>query len=233
TFSSGGAGGPGGGGGGFGGGGGANARRTTCDLTAWTCSAAQLPPQAPRNSSTSPDGKKAITIKNNNLFVTDIATGREMQITNDGIKDFGYATNNAGWTKGDNPIGTWSPDSKKFATFQHDSRGTSDMYLVRTGVGAPQLEAWKYPLPGDSVIFRISRVIVDLENATVVRLKMPPDAHRSTVSDHIACGGRLCDLQWFADGSAIAFISSSRDHKHAWMRVANATTGEVQTLFEE
>jgi Tol biopolymer transport system component len=29
------------------------------------------------------------------------------------------------------------------------------------------------------------------------------------------------------------FISSSRDHKTAWFRVADAGTGEVKTLFEE
>src|SRR6202008_4662357 len=84
-----------------------------------------------------------------------------------------------------------------------------------------------------SVIFRISRVIIDVDAGKVVRLQMPPDQHRSTVSDHIACGGRLCDLQWFGDGRALAFISSSRDHKHAWRRIGDAATGAVQTLFEE
>jgi dipeptidyl-peptidase 4 len=34
------------------------------------------------------------------------------------------------------------------------------MHLVSTNVGEPALESWKYPLPGDSVIFRISRVII-------------------------------------------------------------------------
>jgi len=43
----------------------------------------------------------------------------------------------------------------------------------------------------------------------------------------------VCDLQWYPDGSHVAFISSSRDHKSAWMRVANASTGAVRTLFEE
>ena len=63
---------------------------------------------------------------------------------------------------------------------------------------------------------------------------MPPDQHRSTVSDHVACGGStICDVQWYPDGSHLAFISSSRDHKSAWFRVANAQTGEVRTLFEE
>jgi dipeptidyl aminopeptidase/acylaminoacyl peptidase len=53
------------------------------------------------------------------------------------------------------------------------------------------------------------------------------------VSDHIACGDGLCDLLWYPDGSALAFVSTSRDHKQAWVRVADATTGAVRTLFEE
>ena len=111
------------------------------------------------------------------------------------------------------------------------------MHLVATNVGSPRIESWKYPLPGDSVVFRISRVIINQGpegQPRVVRLQMPPDVHRSTVSDHVACsGGTICDVQWYPDGSHLAFISSSRDHKQAWFRIANAQTGEVRTLFEE
>ena len=212
-------------------------RRMRCDLVAYACATdTTRASNAPRNSVTSPDGKRAAFIKDYNLWVRDLATGKETQLTTDGIKDFGYATNNAGWVKSDMPVLNWSPDSKKIATFQHDSRGTSDMYLVSTNVGAPTLQAWKYPLPGDSVIFRISRVVIDVDAAggpKVVRLQMPPDQHRSTVSDHVACGTRICDVLWYPDGSNMAFVSSSRDHKHAWMRVADANTGAVRTLFEE
>jgi dipeptidyl-peptidase-4 len=194
-------------------------------------------PGTPANSSVSPDGNRAAFIRDYNLWVKDLASGRETQLTKDGIQDFGYATNNAGWVKSDEPVLTWSPDSKKIATFQHDGRGVSEMYLVRTRVGEPELEAWKYPLPGDSVIFRISRVVIDIDAAggpKVVRFNMPPDQHRSTVSDHVACSNNtICDVQWYPDGSHVAFVSSSRDHKHAWMRVANASTGEVRTLFQE
>ena len=62
----------------------------------------------------------------------DVATGRETQLTTDGVKDFGYATDNAGWTRSDRPILLWSPDSKKIATFQQDQRGVGEMYLVDT-----------------------------------------------------------------------------------------------------
>jgi len=211
-------------------------RRYQCDLAAYTCAAGASAPTPPANSSTSPNGKWATYIRDHNLWAKELASGREVQLTSDGIKDFGYATNNAGWVHNNNPVVTWSPDGSQIATFQHDGRGVRDMYLVSTNVGSPRLEAWKYPLPGDSVIFRVSRVIVRLAadgTPTLVRLRMPPDQHRSTVSDHIACGLEICDVQWYPDGSHLAFISSSRDHKEAWLRVANATTGEVREVLYE
>jgi dipeptidyl-peptidase-4 len=211
-------------------------RQWTCDLQTYSCVARDtVRPalRAPANSSTSPDGKYAAFIRDYNLWVRDLTSGQESQLTTDGIREFGYATDNAGWVHSDNPVVSWSPDSRKIATFQHDERGVRDMVMASTNVGVPHAEIWKYPLPGDSVIFRIHRVVIDVPSRTMVRFRMPPDQHRSTVSDHVNCGGEICDVQWYPDGSHVAFISSSRDHKQAWMRVANATTGEVRTLFEE
>lgn len=216
-------------------------RRWSCDIQRYSCApATESPasPAAPRNSSVSPDGRTAVFIRDHNLWSRELASGRETQLTTDGIAEFGYATDNAGWTHSDRPIVSWSADSRQIATFQHDGRGVRDMHLVSTNVGSPTLQSWKYPLPGDSVVFRIHRVVVSLPGEQgaqprVVRLQLPPDAHRSTVSDHIACGGAVCDLQWYPDGSQLAFISSSRDHKHAALRIADARTGAVRTLIEE
>ena len=214
-------------------------RRWSCDLQQYTCAPADSSSgsaAAPQNSSVSPDGRTAVFIKDYNLYAKDLASGRETQLTTDGVKDFGYATDNAGWVHSDRPIVSWSPDSRQLATYQQDERGTRDMYLVSPKAGAPQLEAWKYPLPGDSVIFRVSRVVIKLNPVgapVIVRFQMPPDQHRSTVSDHIACAGGICDVEWYPDGSHLAFVSSSRDHKTAWFRVADAQTGAVRTLFEE
>ena len=211
----------------------------TCDLQRYTCVQAEQTggAQAPPNSRTSPDGRWAAFIRDHNLWAQELATGREIQLTNDGIEGFGYATDNAGWTHSDRPILTWSPDSRSIATFQHDSRGVGDMVLASTTVGRPEKMEWAYPVPGDSVVFRVHRVVINgIGEGTpkVVRLQMEPDAHRSTVSDHIACsGGTVCDLQWYDDGSHIAFISSSRDHQDAWLRVADTTTGEVRTVLHE
>jgi dipeptidyl aminopeptidase/acylaminoacyl peptidase len=211
-------------------------RRWTCSLQEYTCAPAdtaraEFP--APRASVASPDGRYAAFIRDHNLWVKVLATDEDRQLTTDGIEHFGYATDNAGWTRSDAPVLLWSPDSKKIATFQHDARGVGEMHLVSTTAGTPELESWRYPLPQDSVIFRIHRVIIDVEDARVVRLRMPADQHRSTISDHIADGTTFLDVEWFPDASHIAFVSSSRDHREAVFRVADAATGAVRTVFEE
>ncbi|MCF3111702.1 S9 family peptidase [Niabella sp. CC-SYL272] len=181
----------------------------------------------------SPDGKKEVYIKSWNLWVKDLASGKEQPLTTDGVKDFGYATDNAGWTHSDRPIVLWSPDSKKIATFQQDQRHVKDMYLVRTKVGAPELEQWKYPLPGDSAIIKIHRLVIDVETAAATRFKMPPDDRRGTLCDDIACDGSFGDNEWSTDGRQLAFVSVSRDHKIAQFRIADIGSGAVRTVFEE
>ena len=186
-----------------------------------------------RNLILSPDGNLGVFIREHNLWMRNITTGKETQLTTDGIEDFGYGTNNAGWTKSTRPVLLWSPDSKKIATFQHDGRGVGEMYLVTTNVGHPKLEAWKYPLPEDKNIFRIHRVVIHVDGSRVVRLQMPPDQHRSTITDHIAYRGGLADAEWSPNSSQLAFVSVSRDHKHVILRMTDPETGEVRDVLEE
>jgi dipeptidyl aminopeptidase/acylaminoacyl peptidase len=182
----------------------------------------------------SPDGKRAAFVRDWNLWVRDVTTGKETPLTKDGVKDFGYATDNAGWTQSDRPILLWSPDSKKIATFQQDQRGVGEMYLVDTKVGHPNLQAWKYPLPGDPVVTMIQRVVIDVGSGKTVRLQMAPDQHRSTLCDDVACrGGEWSDVQWGPDGSKLAFVSTSRDHKHEQLRQADPVSGSVRDVLEE
>lgn len=183
----------------------------------------------------SPDGNKAAYIDNYNLWVRNTRTGELIQLTFDGKEHYGYATNNSGWRRRDGPVLLWSPDSSKIATFRHDARNVGEMYLYSTEVGHPELDAWRYPLPGDENIFMIERVVIHLEETPrVVRLNVPPDPHRSTTGDQIAGqGGIFLDVEWNDDSSQLAFVSSSRDHKTAALRVADPDTGEVRDVFSE
>ncbi|GAB3962040.1 S9 family peptidase [Spirosoma harenae] len=185
------------------------------------------------NEVMSPDKKKAAYIQEYNLWVRDVQTGKRTQLTTDGIKDFGYATDNAGWKSSDRAILAWSPDSKKIATFKQDQRQVSDMYLVTTNVGKPTLKQWKYPLPGDKDIPMLHRVIIDVEAQKVIPLQVAPDPHRATLSDDISSSGTFDDVNWTEDGSKLAFVSTSRDHKQEKIRLADALTGAVRDVFEE
>ena len=188
-----------------------------------------------RSEYLSPNGNSAAFIYENNLWLRDVRSNQITQLTFDGAQDYGYATNNAGWVRSDRPVLLWSPDSSKIATFKHDGRNVREMYLYNTQVGHSELDVWKYPLAGDENIFQIERVVIHLEpEPRLVKLNMPPDPHRSTISDHIAgSGGVLLDAEWSEDSAQLVFVSSSRDHKVAKLRIADPNSGAVRTVFRE
>src|SRR5204863_1710959 len=141
----------------------------------------------PPPPSMSPDGRTALFVCDWNLWLRDVATGQERQLTTDGVKDFGYATSNAGWVTSAAAAVSWSPDGKKIATQQQDERNVGDMYLVETPVngGHPVLRACKYTLPGGPVVAMISRVIIDVDTGKMTRLLAAPDFHRAMSEDNI------------------------------------------------
>ena len=223
-------------------------KRLTCDLAASAgCQPLDKarpnvedgPGRARGGEVLSPDGTRAVFIRDWNLWLRNTATNRETQLTTDGIPNFGYATDNAGWTHSDNPIVVWSPDSKRIATFQQDQRKTGEEYLTDVTYGHPTLTVLKYPLVGDKDVTMIERVVLNLnkdgDKAKLVRLKMPPDQHRSTLCDDVSCrgGSGWDDVEWAADSDTLAFVSTSRDHKQEWFRLANPGNGDVREVFTE
>jgi dipeptidyl-peptidase-4 len=216
-----------GGGGGRGGRGGGRAGVTLSR----TCGPNATGMTGPPPASMSPDGKKAVFICDWNLWVKDVASGQERQLTTDGVKDFGYATSNAGWATSAAPALSWSPDSRKIATQQQDERKVGDMYLVETPVngGHPVLRAWKYPLPGDPDVAMISRVVIDVDTGKIKRLLMKPDFHRGMSEDNID----MTEYLWSPDGSQLGFVSTDRFHKTSTSKVVDTATGEIRTLFAE
>jgi dipeptidyl aminopeptidase/acylaminoacyl peptidase len=181
----------------------------------------------------SPDGRQEAFIRDWNLWVRDVAGGNEVQLTTDGVVDYGYATDNAGWRKSASPVLVWSPDGRSIATFQQDQRRTGEMVLVETNVGRPKVQRWKYPLVGDEHVTMIERVVIDVAARRIVRLDMPPDQHRSTICDDLTCAGGWEDVQWGADSRSLAFASTARDHTQAWVRIADPGTGAVREVFDE
>ena len=152
------------------------------------------------------------------------------------MKDFGYATDNAGWTRSDRPIVVWSPDSKKIATFQQDQRQVGEMYLVDTKVGHPNLQAWKYPLPGDE------RRHDDPARRSSTSTTSP-DVVRAARWLRISTA-RRCATTWRAGASGATSSGARTDRRSRSCRrraitgtsscaIADAATGAVRDVLEE
>ncbi|NRA48162.1 MAG: DPP IV N-terminal domain-containing protein, partial [Phaeodactylibacter sp.] len=212
-------------------------KRTTfgskAELSEMLGGTAAKPDYNSRKEVLSPDQRKVVFIRDWNLWVRYLDSNEERQLTTDGIENYGYATDNAGWRQSERPIVRWSPDSKKIATFQQDQRHVSDMHLVATNVGEPTLKSWKYPFPEDEKIIQIERVIIEVDNGSMVRLDMPSDDRRGTLCDDISCTGAFDDNQWINGGDQLVFVFSTRDHKIAQLRIADARTGKVRDILRE
>src|SRR5579883_1847116 len=204
-------------------------RQWRCDTEGTRCVPIEV-----RSESRSPDGRQAIFRRDENLWLRPLPGGSPRALTSDGAVDDGYGTDNPGWEHSDRPILTWSPDSRRIATYRQDQRGVADAVLIATERRHPHTERWKYPMAGDATIATIERVVIDVPSGRLVRLDLPPDPHRSSVCYDVQCGdGRFADVQWSPDSSRLAFVSTSRDHKHVILREADATTGRVRTVLTE
>lgn len=205
--------------------------RWQCDLKGNNCV-----PLAPieADACPSPDKQREVFVRQHNLWLRDVATGRETQLTADGIEHFGYGADSSGRQHTGRACVLWSPDSKRIATIQQDERACGEMFLVRSRRGHPTLERWKYPMPCDPQIPAVHRLIIDVESGRQVRLQMPLDLVRSASWLGVAASqdGRL-EAQWSADSVRLSFISVARDHRRAVLRVASASSGRVREVLEE
>lgn len=204
-----------------------------CSLQNYECESDGDAPSSPNNSVTSPDGTKAVFIKDYNLWIKNLITGGETQLTTDGEQHYGYGINNQGWSRSDTPIVKWSPDSKKLSTFRLDERGVGTMTLWRTKEGRPEADIWPYALPGDSIVPMLERVIIDTEEPELIWLDSEPAHQRMSNCCGLIRNGEWGDNEWNSDGSTLAFVSTSRDYKEVTLYLADSSTGEVREVYHE
>ncbi len=122
-----------------------------------------------RWASVSPDGKSVVYAKDLNLYRMSRedyeklkkdekdTTVVEIQITTDGVKDFGYGqphsmlnTDTLCNGKRRGVYGVWSPDSRYFATILTDSRKVKELWVIDAiAEPRPTLESYRYQMPGE------------------------------------------------------------------------------------
>lgn len=205
----------------------------SCSLDSYQCEILGTAPSAPSFSVLSPDGSLAAFTKDYNLWVHDLQSGDDIQLTYDGIEHYSYGTNNHGWSRSERPILLWSPDSNKIATYRLDERGVETMTLWRTQVGRPEADIWPYALPGDSIVPMHERIVIDVEYRRLVELDVEPDHQRTSNCCGLIRQGNWADVEWNDDSSILSFVSTSRDYKDVTLRVANPQTGDVKDIYHE
>jgi dipeptidyl-peptidase-4 len=189
--------------------------------------------EIPAASNISPDMSKAVYIKDHNLWMRDLHSGVDTQLTFDGEEYYGYATNSQGWSRSNVPIVAWSPDSRKISTYRLDERGVPLMHLLETASPRAKLHSWPYAVPGDTIVPMHERIVIDVDAVSLLKLNTPPDHQRTSNCCGLTRGTQWADNEFSADGSQLAFVSTSRDYKTVTLRIADTKSGDVRTIYEE
>ncbi len=163
---------------------------------------------------TSPDGKYVAFIKNDNIYVREVATGKETQLSQDGTPGYYYSS-----------YIQWSPDSKLVAAFRIRPAQKRYVYYVESSPAdqlQPKLHKQEYAKPGDELAFKVP-CIYGVENGK----RLIPS------TDLFSHQYEIYALQWNSDSKGITFEYNERGHKVYRVLEVSAEDGSVRPLIEE
>ncbi len=212
-----------------------------CDLTAYTCRS-DKPDRRRISEAKSPDGKWVAFERDENLYVRNVASGQETQLSKDGEKDFGYAVNPQACCDAvtsvrlhtqKRPILAWSADSKKIGTYKLDERNVKDLYLLETHVGRPILHPYKYALPGDSVVPRYEVDVFDVLSQKQTRSPRGFQDAVNTSCCWFTSDTLWKDAQWGSGSDDFYYTHGQRDFKKFDLVHLDLRTGQANTILSE
>lgn len=98
----------------------------------------------------SPDGRKVAFVRNNDLYVTDLATGREQRLTRDGSENVINGTTDWVYEEelGLRDAFRWSPDSRRIAFWRFDQSAVPAFPIVNELGLYPKIATLRYPKAG-------------------------------------------------------------------------------------
>ncbi|WP_394345582.1 S9 family peptidase [Algoriphagus boseongensis] len=172
----------------------------------------------------SPDNDKVAFVKDNNLFMVELANNKLTQITKDG--EWNKVINGAAdWVYEEEfsmaQAFKWSPDGKKIAFIRFDETQVPEFNMQLWGPLYPQDYKFKYPKAGEKNSL-VSIHVYDLESAKTQKV----DA--GTETDIY-----LPRIYWTQDASTLAFIRMNRLQNQLDLFHANASTGESKLIISE
>jgi dipeptidyl-peptidase 4 len=220
---------------------GGKAIRFSIENAQWTCSLASYECQreAPRperqNEVLSPNKRWAAYVKDHNLYLRDVSTGTELQLTHDGVTAWDYATPlpslrlmvDQGTEDVKQPAAVfWSPDSSKLVTYRLDSRNSgrfTSLQFVPPAQLRPKAYTYVYPLPGE-VLAKAEPIIFDVQSGKRI------DVQATSIELPFQDGP---EFEWFTDSKSFYYDDDERGYKAKELRVVDASTGEQKVLIRE
>jgi len=172
----------------------------------------------------SPDGKRIAFVRDNNLFIRDIESGNEKQITTDGKKnevingapDWVYEEE-FGFSKGF----TWSPGGKYLAFMRFDESKVKTYTLTYFDNLYPNLYEYKYPKAGEANSV-VSVQIYNVESNKVVSADLGKETDQYIP--------RIC---WTEENEMLGIVRLNRLQNKVDVLIANASSGKCSILFSE
>ena len=209
----------------------AHDQRWSYDVETGYCSSVQ---SCPVEWVVSPDGKTAVFVKDNNLWLHDIQSGKERALTFDGERHYRYGFAGNGWAEPFHLFvqARWSSDSKRIFTVQHDERKVESLpvthYVPNEGV-RPVVKNYKLALPGDAHVatFRLLSIEVETGRIQDANYRAIPDTRNGRGLFEAGLGW------WSPDNRHAYFIDVERDYKTVRLVAFDTDNGETRTVFKE
>jgi len=182
----------------------------------------------------SPDGKQAAFLKEHNIWIRNLESGEERQLSKDGEALFAYGTVPAATGRpAMKPEAIWSPDSSRLLTIQTDDRKVLDLPMIRFAPedGSIRPQAWgvRTPLPGDENITTFRMTTFDIASGKQIAAHYP-DVPAVRMNDTPMGGNRAW---WSDDNKTVWFVDIHRGEKLAQVIEFNTDTGVTRELFSE
>jgi dipeptidyl-peptidase 4 len=170
----------------------------------------------------SPDARQVAFGRDNNLFVADLATGDERQLTSDGSADVINGTTDWVYEEelGLRDAFRWSPDGKRIAYWRFDQSQIPTYALLDDSTLYPRVLSLRYPKAGErnsSVKFGV----LDVASAQTHWLDVGPDT-----------GIYIARAEWSTPDSLMIERLPRRQNQLDVLMV-NATTGASRTVLTE
>ncbi|MDB5345323.1 MAG: dipeptidyl aminopeptidase/acylaminoacyl peptidase [Schlesneria sp.] len=174
----------------------------------------------------SPDGQKAVAIRNHNLVLRYKPSGNEITLSTDGTADDPYESGVV-----------WSPDSLHFVALKTRRPETHTVYLVESSPKdqlQPKLHSFDYLKPGDRIAHpRVCLFDVPTESEEVASASSPSNQPNAINDQLFPNPWSIDEIRWASDSSRFTFAYNQRGHQVLRIIAVDAQSRAATSIINE